>query len=293
MNIPDEELSELGSQIALLDTVAMSGYQFGLSDGINAANNAFAGASVCESRGGRKKKGAGARKKRVMRGGDILSRSAKLNLLTIAVILGGGYASYIAGAGGSVLAGFDFCYRQGRSILYALNWLKRPCTTDAAIISGLLFKSIPGFGAGAKTCLEIANKLELQKYILTFNLKGKKNHIEDKVLADSCEALIGSIYLDKGFSSVEKIILDLWSTHIKDSIITQIDAKTKLQEFSLKRFKKLPIYKLISNTGPRHKPLFKVGVKLIDTKFYISEGKSKKDAEQNAAILCLQNIKKI
>jgi len=144
-----------------------------------------------------------------------------------------------------------------------------------------------------KTCLEIANKLELQKYILTFNLKGKKNHIEDKVLADSCEALIGSIYLDKGFSSVEKIILDLWSTHIKDSIITQIDAKTKLQEFSLKRFKKLPIYKLISNTGPRHKPLFKVGVKLIDTKFYISEGKSKKDAEQNAAILCLQNIKKI
>ena len=144
-----------------------------------------------------------------------------------------------------------------------------------------------------KTCLEIANKLELQKYILTFNVKGKKNHIEDKVLADSCEALIGSIYLDKGFSAVEKIILDLWSTHIKDSIITQIDAKTKLQEFSLKRFKKLPIYKLISNTGPRHKPLFKVGVKLIDTKFYISEGKSKKDAEQNAAILCLQNIKKI
>ena len=144
-----------------------------------------------------------------------------------------------------------------------------------------------------KTCLEIANKLELQKYILTFNVKGKKNHIEDKVLADSCEALIGSIYLDKGFSAVEKIILDLWSTHIKDSIITQIDAKTKLQEFSLKRFKKLPIYKLISNTGPRHKPLFKVGVKLIDTKFYISEGKSKKDAEQNAAILCLQSIKKI
>ena len=37
----------------------------------------------------------------------------------------------------------------------------------------------------------------------------------------------------------------------------------------------------------------KVAVKLIDTKFYISEGKSKKDAEQNAAILCLKNIKKI
>ena len=142
-----------------------------------------------------------------------------------------------------------------------------------------------------KTCLEIARKIELEKYILTLNVKNKKNTIEDKVLADSCEALIGSIYLDKGFVVVEKFILNLWSNHIKDSVITQIDAKTKLQEFSLKKFKKLPIYKVISNTGPRHKPLFKVGVKLIDTKFYISEGKSKKDAEQNAAILCLQNIK--
>tara|TARA_B100001093_G_scaffold506567_1_gene565695 strand:- start:39 stop:707 length:669 start_codon:yes stop_codon:yes gene_type:complete len=144
-----------------------------------------------------------------------------------------------------------------------------------------------------KTCLEIAKKLELQKYILTLNLEKQRNSIEDKVLSDSCESLIGAIYLDKGHIVVEKVILNLWSKQIKDSIVTQIDAKTKLQELSLKKFKKLPIYKLISNTGPRHKPLFKVGVKLQDTKFFISQGKSKKDAEQNAAILCLQNIKKI
>ena len=142
-----------------------------------------------------------------------------------------------------------------------------------------------------KTCLEIAKKLDLQNFILTFNLKDKKNIIQDKILADSCEALIGSIYLDKGFSTVEKVILNLWETKIKESIITQVDAKTKLQEFSLQKFKKLPIYKLISNTGPRHKPLFKVGVKLLNTKLYISEGKSKKDAEQNAAMLCLNSIK--
>ena len=141
-----------------------------------------------------------------------------------------------------------------------------------------------------KTCVEIAKKIELSKYVLTFN---KKNIIEDKVLADSLEALMGSVYLEKGFNSVEKVILNLWSDHIKNSIITQIDAKTKLQEFSLKKYKKLPSYKLISNTGPRHKPLFKVGVKLIDTKLYIAEGKSKKDAEQNAAILCLKNIRGI
>ena len=141
-----------------------------------------------------------------------------------------------------------------------------------------------------KTCLEIAKKIELDKYVLTFNLRNKKNLIEDKVLSDSCEALIGSIYLDQGFQVVEKVILNLWSDQIKNSIVTHIDAKTKLQEFSLKKFKKLPIYKVISNTGPKHKPLFKVGVKLQDTKFYVSQGKSKKDAEQNAAVLCLNDI---
>ena len=139
--------------------------------------------------------------------------------------------------------------------------------------------------------MEIGKKIDLQKFILTLNVKTKKNIIEDKVIADSCEALIGSIYLDKGFNIVEKLILNLWSDHIRDSIITQIDAKTKLQEYSLKKFKKLPIYKMISNTGPRHKPLFKVAVKLINTKFYYSEGKSKKEAEQNAANECLRNIK--
>jgi ribonuclease-3 len=142
-----------------------------------------------------------------------------------------------------------------------------------------------------KTCLEIAKNLELEKYILIFKAKNKNIKIEDKVIADCTEALIGAIYLDKGFSVVEKIILNLWEKKIKGSVITEIDAKTKLQEFSLKKFKKLPIYKIISNTGPRHKPIFKVGVKLIDSKLYIAQGKSKKDAEQNAAVLCLNNLK--
>ena len=141
------------------------------------------------------------------------------------------------------------------------------------------------------TCLEIAKKINLEKYILTFNPNNKKIKIEDKIISDSCEALIGAIYLEKGLASAEKVILDLWKNNIIDSIITQIDAKTKLQELSLKKFKKLPIYKLISNTGPRHKPSFKVGVKLPNTKYFFGLGKSKKDAEQNAAIECLKSIK--
>ena len=143
-----------------------------------------------------------------------------------------------------------------------------------------------------KKCLEIAKKIELDKYILIFNPKNKKIIIEDKVIADSLEALIGAIYLDKDLVFTEKFILNLWSEHISASVITQIDAKTKLQEHSLKIFKTLPVYKLISNTGPRHKPLFKIAVKLKNTKFFTGKGSSKKDAEQNAATICLESVLK-
>ena len=141
-----------------------------------------------------------------------------------------------------------------------------------------------------RKCLEIAKKIELQKYILVFNPKNKKIIIEDKVIADCLEALIGAIYLDKGINFVEKFILNLWNEHIIASAITEIDAKTKLQEYSLKMFKTLPIYRLISNTGPRHKPLFKVSVKLKNTRIFTAEGSSKKDAEQNAATICFESI---
>jgi ribonuclease III len=141
-----------------------------------------------------------------------------------------------------------------------------------------------------RKCLEIAKKIELEEYILISNPKNKKIIIEDKVVADCLEALIGAIYLDKGLNFTEKFILNLWSEHITASVVTQIDAKTKLQEYSLKVFKILPIYKLISNTGPRHKPLFKVAVKLKDTQFFSAHGASKKDAEQNAASLCFESV---
>ena len=140
-----------------------------------------------------------------------------------------------------------------------------------------------------KSCLQIAQNIDLQNYILVFNPKNKSINIEEKVISDSCEALIGALYLEKGFNITEKIILELWSEKIKESVITQIDAKTKLQEFSLKKFKKLPIYKIVSDTGPRHKPIFRIAVKLNNTKFYNGEGKSKKEAEQNAALLCLND----
>ena len=70
-----------------------------------------------------------------------------------------------------------------------------------------------------------------------------------------------------------------------------IDSKTKLQEYSLKKYKSLPNYKLIDSSGPKHKPLFKIGVRLKDTLFVEGIGNSKKNAEQAAAKLYLKYLK--
>jgi ribonuclease-3 len=156
---------------------------------------------------------------------------------------------------------------------------------------GILDKKL-AFLVNKKKCLEVARSISLEKFILVGHAKNKNIKIEDKIISDCCEAIIGAIYLEKDFKIVEKFILSLWKKHLKDSAVTFIDAKTKLQEFSLKKFKSLPIYKLIENLGPRHKPIFKVGVRLQNTNFIFATGNSKKDAEQKAAMSLLKNLGK-
>jgi len=169
------------------------------------------------------------------------------------------------------------------------------------IISEKLFELYPDYNEGKldkkfaslvnrKKCLEISKIINLGKFVIIGN-QGKKTIIEDKIISDACEALIGGIYLDRGIEFSRKFILKFWNDYLYQNDLNLIDPKTKLQEYSLKIFKKLPEYKLLSNTGPRHKPLFKIAVKLLDTKFVSASGYSKKDAEQNAAKLLLMDIK--
>ena len=153
---------------------------------------------------------------------------------------------------------------------------------------GILDKKLASL-VNKNKCYEIGKSLKLENFILIGNKN--KNHLEKKIISDCCEALIGAIYLDKGHDVVEKFILNIWKNLIKLSDVTEIDAKTRLQEYSLKKFKVLPIYKLISNTGPSHKPSFKVAVRLKDTSFVESTGKSKKDAEMSAAVKFLNTLK--
>ena len=143
-----------------------------------------------------------------------------------------------------------------------------------------------------KKCMEIGKLLNLDKFILISKNKNRKLEIEKKIIGDACESLIGAIFLDQGLNIVEKFILKIWNNDLKASIITFIDSKTQLQEYSLKKFKNLPTYKLVENSGPRHKPFFKVSVKIENTEIFIGDGSSKKDAEQSAAKLLLTNLAK-
>ena len=134
-----------------------------------------------------------------------------------------------------------------------------------------------------KTCVHIAKKLNLKKYLYLGSSHKNLERSNEKIVSDCLEALVGAIFLDGGLRLSEKFILKFWQTYISQSVVTLIDSKTKLQEYSLKKFKKLPKYTFFKKTGPQHKHLFKTEVEIPESKKIIGIGSSKKNAQQNAA----------
>ena len=139
-------------------------------------------------------------------------------------------------------------------------------------------------------CLSIANKLNLSKFIKTNTNKTKNYKPENKIISDTCEAIIGAIFLDQGIKVVENFILKIWNEYIENTKETKIDSKTMLQEFSLKKYKVLPKYTLLKTKGPKHKPVFHVQVKIKSSKSIDGIGSSKKLAEQDAATSLLRKM---
>ena len=141
-----------------------------------------------------------------------------------------------------------------------------------------------------KACYAVAWSIGIQNYITIGDSKKKINKNDEKILSDSCEALIGAIYLDKGHNYVKDFILKIWKKNIDKSYITILDSKTKLQEYSLKHYKKLPIYRLESSAGPRHNPIYKISVKITKSSRYFGSGNSKRQAEQDGALNLLKGL---
>jgi ribonuclease-3 len=141
------------------------------------------------------------------------------------------------------------------------------------------------------TCAKIASLLNLKKFIeLGSSYRKGGTRSDAKITSDALEALIGAIFLDQGLDVSEKFILKNWSIFLKKSSFTKIDSKTKLQEYSLKKYKKLPEYKMQKVSGPQHNPIFKVDVKIPNSKIYLASGRSKKEAQQEAAKKLLKDL---
>jgi ribonuclease-3 len=103
---------------------------------------------------------------------------------------------------------------------------------------------------------------------------------KNSVYADALESLIGFLYIEKGLDFTKKIVLEIWKDEL--NTLPDKDPKTFIQEYSQKKFKTIPIYKVIQETGTKHKPLFKISLSLNELTVYAS-GVSKQKAEVAAA----------
>ena len=118
--------------------------------------------------------------------------------------------------------------------------------------------------------------------ILNYSFK-KNEKMNVSILADSIESLIGSIYLDGGFANAKKFINNFWGPYLDINEKNMQDFKTKLQELSQQKSKKLPEYILVKKEGPSHSPVFTVSLKVLSLKKIKADGSSIREAEKNAA----------
>ena len=114
------------------------------------------------------------------------------------------------------------------------------------------------------------------------------------ILANTFEALLGAIYLDQGIDAASTFVHQHLMGKLPDIIEKQLykDAKSKLQELSQEEISITPVYKVLSERGPDHNKIFTVGVYAGSKHLASGSGKSKQQAEQEAAANALANWKK-
>lgn len=173
------------------------------------------------------------------------------------------------------------------------------------ITSVYLYKHYPDFKEGDYTEIKAsivktsslaaaAKELSLGDYL--FLSRGEelgRGRANQNLLADCFEALIAVIFIDQGFDRAYEFV----STHLFKDVLDQIitdqkyhAAKSKLQELMQSKFKQPPIYKIHNEEGPEHDRTFTVGVYLKDKQLAEGRGRSKKEAEEQAAAHALQNM---
>ena len=140
----------------------------------------------------------------------------------------------------------------------------------------------------------IARELDVGKYI--FRRKGEEltgGREKPSILADAFESVIGAMYLDRGFDKTFVTVsgyFERFLSKFSHDTVSQ-DYKTDLQEYVQGRFKTSPRYRLADEIGPEHDKTFIINVLIRDDVLGAGSGKSKKEAEQQAAREALTKLK--
>jgi ribonuclease-3 len=143
-----------------------------------------------------------------------------------------------------------------------------------------------------KTLSDIANSLEMDEHLLLSKGESKsQGKARQIILANAFEALVGAIYLDQGYDTC-KIFIEKNVINKLDDVINQklyLDPKSHLQERSQADLSLTPVYKVISEEGPDHNKVFKVGCFIGNKKAGEGFGPSKQSSESEAATDALKN----
>lgn len=174
------------------------------------------------------------------------------------------------------------------------------------VVGEYLYKKFPDFHEGnlSKLRASIVNEKGFQKFAQELNL-GECIHIsiaeennngrsKASICSNAFEALMGAIYLDGGLEEVEKITIKVLEKVYPNVDLATIfrDYKTTLQEITQAKMGVTPEYILVSATGPDHKKEFEIMVKINGKEFATAKGKSKKEAQQEAAKMALDILER-
>lgn len=142
---------------------------------------------------------------------------------------------------------------------------------------------------------KVAKILNLGNYLrLSKGEEKNKGRENPSILADCFEALVAAIFLDQGFDVVYQFIKKFLFGKKLDFIVKNrlfLSAKNQLQEYAQSKYKKLPKYLILKEVGPDHNKKYRVGVFINRKRISIGWGRSKKQAEENAAFNALQKLK--
>ena len=142
---------------------------------------------------------------------------------------------------------------------------------------------------------KLAKVLQLGDYILLSNAEENNGGREkSSLLSNAFEAIMGAIYLEAGLKEVEQISVKLIEDNYEEISLDSLfrDFKTTLQELTQARYGQTPEYKVLASRGPDHLKEFEVGVFIEDKEYARAIGKSKKIAQQIAAEIAVDMLKK-